>query len=253
MIQVVPLKRLDLDPKVIRLLKTLKPYSYFKGGVARDALINHFTPSYITRSTKPVMDYDFVVFGDDVEWNDGYGEEEVIFNDEQYDEFDRLHKLGDVERHWSVEEYFKSRDNTLNQALLGQEGLYFTNEAKRSACSLSIGMTSDDRPRAVLRNILFALRYGHTLPKVDIRKALKEAFVIDQLITLLKAYRLGLEVDFYMILAKHNRAIRSDRDPDEYLVRLVKEFEIERGRPFVPYESADKRTLQEVLKRTRYQ
>ena len=253
MIQVVPLKRLDLDPKVIRLLKTLKPYSYFKGGVARDALINHFTPSYLTRSTKPVMDYDFVVFGDDVEWDEWDDEERVILTDEQEDEFYRLHKLGDVESHWSIDEYFRSRDNTLNQVLLGMDGLYYTQQAKDSSCSLDVGMTEDSRPRAVLRNILFALRHGHTIPKVDIRKALKEAFVIDQLITLLKAYRVGLEVDFYMILAKNSRAIRSDKDPDDYLVRLVKDFELERGRPFVPYESADKRTLQEVLKRTRYQ
>jgi hypothetical protein len=253
MIHFAPLKRLDLDPKVMSILKTLKPYSYFKGGVARDALINHFTPEYVTRATKPNMDFDFVVFGDDVEWDEGYGEEEVIFNDDQYDEFDRLHKLGDVERHWSVEEYFKSRDNTLNQVLLGQEGLYFTNEAKRSACSVSIDMTSDDRPRAVLRNILFALRYGHSLPKADLKKALREASVIDLLIPLLKSYRLGLEVDFYWVLARHNKVIRLHRDPDDYLISLVKEFELERGRPFEPKESADKRTLQEVLERTRYQ
>ena len=216
-------------------------------------MINHFTPSYLTRSTKPVMDYDFVVFGDDVEWNDYDNEERMILTDEQEDEFYRLKDLGDIETHWNFKEYFRSRDNTLNQVLLGMDGLYYTQQAKDSSCSLDVGMTEDNRPRAVLRNILFALRYGHTIPKVDIRKALKEAFVIDQLITLLKAYRVGLEVDFYMILAKNSRTIRSDRDPDDYLVRLVKEFEFERGRPFVPYESADKRTIQEVLERTRYQ
>jgi hypothetical protein len=198
------------------------------------------------------MDYDFVVFGDDVEWDDWDQEDHVIFTDEQKNEYYRLSLLGDVERHWDIPKYFKSRDNTLNQVLLGRDGLFYTQQAKDSSCSLEVGMAEDDRPRAVLRNILFALRYGHSIPKVNIRRALKEAFVIDQLISLLKAYRLGLEVDFYMVLAKHNRAIKNHRDPDEYLVSLVKDFEVERGRTFVPYESADKRTLQEVFERTRY-
>lgn len=253
MIQVVSLKKLDLDPKVLRVLNTLKPYSYFKGGVAREALINYFTPDYMNRHPKPLMDFDFVVFGDDFEWDDWYEEEKVIFNDEQKDEYWRLHNLGDVERHWDVKAYFKSRDNTLNQVLLGTDGLYYTNEAKRSACSLSVGMTDDVRPRTVLRNILFALRYGHKPPKVDIKKALKEAFIIDQLITLLKAYRLGLEVNFYTILARHNRSIRSHGDSDEYLVWLLEKFEAERGRPFNPKESADRRTVQEVLERVKYE
>ena len=54
----------------MRVLNTLKPYSYFKGGVAREALVNHFTPNFINRHSKPLMDLDFVVFGDDVEWDD---------------------------------------------------------------------------------------------------------------------------------------------------------------------------------------
>lgn len=248
----IPLKKLKLDPKVRRVLKTLKPFSYFKGGVARDALISYFTPPYLNRAVKPFMDYDFVVFGDDVEWDD-WDTENVILTEEQEDEYSRLKSLGDIEEHWSIDEYFNSRDNTLNQVLLGKDGLYYTQEAKDSSCSLNVGMTDDLRPRAILRNILFALRYGHTLPKADIKKALREAFVIDQLITLLKAYRLGVEFDFYMVLRKHNRAIKNYGDPDDYLVSLVKDFEVERGRPFVPYERADKRTLQEVLKRTRYQ
>ena len=113
-------------------------------------------------------------------------------------------------------------------------------------------MTDDVRPRAVLRNILFALRYGHKLPKVDLKKALKEAFIIDQLITLLKAYRLGLEVNFYLILAG-TIVRRSHGDSDEYLVWLLEKFEAERGRPFNPKESADRRTVQEVLERVKYE
>ena len=253
MIQAVSLKKLNLDPKVMRVLNTLKPYSYFKGGAAREALINHFTPNFIKRHSKPLMDLDFVVFGDDVEWDDLYDEEKVIFNDEQNDEYWRLRNLGDVERHWSIPEYFKTRDNTLNEVLLGTDGLYYTTKAKRSACSLSVGMTDDVRPRAVLRNILFALRYGHKPPKVDIKKALKEAFIIDQLITLLKAYRLGLEVNFYLILARYNSSVRSHGDSDEYLVWLLEKFEAERGRPFNPKESADRRTVQEVLERVKYE
>jgi hypothetical protein len=252
MIQVAPLKKLDLDPKVLRILNSLKPYSYFKGGVAREALIHHFTPDYMTRQHKPLMDLDFIVFGDDVELND-WGVDDVIFTAEQEDEYFRLNKLGDVETHWSIPEYFKTRDNTLNQVLLGTEGLYYTTKAKRSACSLSVDMADDIRPRTVLRNILFALRYGHTLPKADITIALKEAFVIDLLIPLLKAYRLGLEVEFYNTLARYSRPIRSHGDSDEYLVWLLKRFEIERGRPFKPRESADKRTVQKVFERVKYE
>ena len=173
MIQLIPIKKIDLDSNVERVLKTLKPYSYFKGGVARDVLLKAIYPPNLIRSSKPILDFDFVVFGVDLEWDD-WGDEYVVFNKEQRKEYSRLKKLGDVEDHWSIKEYFKSRDNTLNQVLLGKDGLYYTEEAKESSCAMDVGMTKDLRPRAVLRNILFALRLGHDYPKADVKKALEK-------------------------------------------------------------------------------
>ena len=195
------------------------------------------------------MDYDFVVFGYDVEWDEWDQEDRVLLTAKQKEESDRLSGLGDLELQWSFQEYFKSRDNTLNQVLLGEKGLLYTQRAKDSACSLNVDMAEDNRPRAVLRNILFALRYGHNLPKTDIREALKNASIIDQLITMLKAYRLGLEYDLYKILAKDSREVRSHGDPDKYLVSLLEDFELERGRTFSPHDNSDKRTIKEVLNR----
>lgn len=247
-----PIERLNLEPEIERVLKTLKPYSFFKGGVARDALLKKFTPPNLTRSSKPILDFDFVVFGVDLEWDD-WGDEYVVFNEEQRKEYSRLNKLGDVEDHWSIKEYFKSRDNTLNQVLLGKNGLYYTGEAKKSSCDMVVGMTSDLRPRAVLRNILFALRLGHDYPKANVKKALRDASIIDQLIPLFKAYKLGLEWDYFKYLSQFSRDVRRHTDSDFYMISLLKKFEGERGRSFSPKTTEDKSILKEIIKRTRYE
>lgn len=234
------------------MLKQLKPFSFFKGGVARDVLLNQFTPLNVKRSPKPILDFDFVVFGDGVELDD-WDDEYVVFTDEQRREYSRLKKLGDVETHWSIKEYFKSRDNTLNQVLLGKDGLYYTEEAKKSSCAMTIGMTTDLRPRAVLRNILFALRLGHEYPKVDVKKALRDASIIDQIIPLFKSYKLGLEWNYFEYLSRYGRDIRRHTDSDMYMLYLLKEFELERFRPFTPKNREDQKILKDVIKRTRYE
>jgi len=250
----VPLRELDLPSDVLRLAKSFKPYSYFKGGAAREALLRYFTPKYLNRAPKKILDYDFVVFAsdhrEDYFW-DHWEEIEVaekvpILTGEERDECYRPDDLGDAERHWDKEEYFKTRDSTLNQVLLGRGGLYFTEAAKKSSCEMSVGLTEDLRPRAILRNVLFALRYSHRVPSVDIKKALGEAQIIDQLVLLFKAYKLGLEDPYYRLLAKHSREIRSDSDVDFYLLRLLEDFKRERRREFIPREREDRLTIEKA-------
>lgn len=255
-INLVPLKKLKLPPKIIALTKTLKPYSFFKGGVAREALITHF--SYYDRIYREPLDYDFIVFASDyeeeLEWDhdiqEPYWEDSPIFTDEEEDEYYRLKDLGDTEKGVSKKSYFESRDNTLNEVLLGRKGLYFTSEAKKDSCGAMIGRTKDQRPRVALRNLLLSVRLGHKPPQYDYKSLLSGDTVIDELIPILKAYSLGLADRYYQRLSKYNREIKRDTDPDFYLLRLLAQFKLERGRPFNPKDSSSRETIQSVIDRS---
>jgi len=232
MIEIVPLRKLRLPADVLHLVRILPPHSYIKGGVAREALLSHF--SRYDREYKKSLDYDFIMFYPEHEQPD-------------YDEWNSLAELGDVEIYtFSTHSYFKSRDNSLNEVLLGKEGLYFSQAAKRDACDYMIHPSLlDTRPRTILRNILLSLRTGHTF-KADVREGIKHASLIDQLIPLLKAYTLGIEYQYYLVLAKHNISIRADQDPDDYLKRLLREWEAERGSPFTPNSPEQREILREI-------
>lgn len=233
MIETAPIRSLKLSTEIASTLKQLPPHTYIKGGVAREALLTYF--SRYDRTPSPPRDYDYIVF---------------VKEDELVPEGTELLPDGDVEYYdGTIRQYMASRDNSLNEVLLDKTGLYFSSRARRDACSLSLSQGPlDSRPRAVLRNVLLAVRTHHTY-QGDVKEALRNSTLIDEIIPLLKAYTLGVEYEYFRALYPHNSLIRKDGDPDLYMMRLLREWEKERWRPFEPFSPTEAKTLKEIKDR----
>lgn len=253
-IKFIPLRKLKLPSKIRAIAESLEDFAFFKGGVAREALLSHF--SRFDRDFRGVLDYDFILFftRPNVVYTNEHGRADFDFDDltdEENEAHYRLSQLGDLEVGYSRREYFRTRDNSLNQVLLGNRGLFYTAAARNDACDFQVGMTSDERPRAVLRNVLFSIRLRRDIPKAGIKEALKKASLIDQIIPLLKAYHEGVEYEYWRALAPHNGRVRKDTDPDLYLRRLLGEWMRVNKRPFNPRDPENERIIRQVLLRTR--
>jgi hypothetical protein len=248
----VPIHKLNLPSNVKQILRSLKKFSFFKGGVAREALLVHF--SRYDKKPKRALDYDFVVFTKDKRYNDEddwkYGEWVPVADEEEMREYYRLEKIGDIEDSSDKIEYFKSRDNALNEVLLGRKGLYFTKGAKKSVCKMQIGLTSDRRPRVVLRNTLLSVRTNFQPPSAkNIKQALQNSSLIDQLIPLLKAYSLNIADQYYDVLADIDYEIFNYEDADNYFLSLLKIWKEEYNRDFRAKNPEDQRIIDMIKKR----
>ena len=248
----VPIHKLNLPNNVKQILRSLKKFSFFKGGVAREALLVHF--SRYDKKPKKALDYDFVVFtkdripNNDEDWR--YGEWKPYANGEELEEYYKLERLGDVELSPDKLDYFKSRDNALNEVLLGKKGLYFTKNAKKSVCAMQVGLTFDRRPRVVLRNTLLSVRTNFQPPSTKrIKQALQDSSLIDQLIPLLKAYSLNLADRYYDVLADIDYDIFSYGDADIYFLSLLKYWKENYKRAFRAKSPSEQKIIEMVKKR----
>ena len=254
-IKFVPLRKLKLPSKIRAIAESLEDFAFFKGRVAREALLSHF--SRFDRDFRGVLDYDFILFVSNPEvvytndYQDSFSTSITGLTDEEDEAHYRLSQLGDLEVGFSRREYFRTRDNSLNQVLLGNRGLFYTAAARNDACDFQVGMTSDVRPRTVLRNVLFSIRLRRDIPKAGIKEALKKASLIDQITPLLKAYHVGVEYEYWRVLASHSGRVRKDADVDLYLRRLLGEWMRVNKRPFNPRDPENERIIRQVLLRTR--
>lgn len=158
---------------------------YLKGGVSRIGL-----ETYIYGySNDLVRDIDYCFIGE-------YKDYKPVF---YYNKFNT-----DVDYEGtSLDDYFKSRDVTINQVLLRPDILIFTRRAYRDFTEEKINpMTNILYSRMTSRVLLFCCRYGFTIS--DNIKIDSDQNEFDYLVCLLKAYELNLSNEYFSICKKYN-------------------------------------------------
>lgn len=221
----IPLHEIQhLIPKtVLEAMRYLKPKSYFEGGTAREILLAVFSP--ITKTAKESRDFD-ILHND---WERNYIRE-------------YYQNLGwDVEFAATKEWFFRGADIGLNQALLGADGLYFTEKAKREASNLRIRPTpyeyrhendrdtfdffSDANPirgKVLLRMLLFSIRYDIPFEDRYIEMLNRETpSYFWLLVFMFKAYQTGVADEFFDALHTYTLPPNMYDNPEQLLVDLV--------------------------------
>lgn len=173
------------------------PNIYLKGGVARLAFEIYLN----TGVYKKIRDIDLCYIGD-------------------YKVFIRT--IDDYKIDYegkTVEDYFQSRDITLNEVLLRPDELLFTRRAYRdyqnkiiNARRIKVGS------RLLSRMLLFAVRYGY-----EINENVKSDEIndFDFLVCLLKAYELNIETEYFNICKIYG--VTKTSNLSEWLLELLEE------------------------------
>lgn len=175
---------------------------YFKGGVARLALITYIENKNIN---EPIRDIDLVYINENIN---------NYFNFRDSD----IEKYYDVEYIENFDKYFKSRDITLNEVLLRPDKLICTRRAYRDVLNYSINPKSNDiSSRMFSRMLLFAARYNYNISK-NIEMT-NNIYPFDFLVCLLKAYELGIESDYFYICKDYN--VTDEYDLKDWLFYLL--------------------------------
>ena len=203
-----------IPPSTLSALEHLRGDSYFKGGVAREILLN-----VMGRKSVPLGPRDFDV---------------VYLGPYDYRVEDYYEDLGwDFEYKGSMVGFFRSTDIGVNQALLGKDGLYFSEKARREATQRrarltpyeyrhdysELGYETPVSPRVNLRVLLISLREGldyspQTLQYL--RDDPPSSFTL--LIFLFKAFETGVEDEFFGVLKQALGSELDGDDPEELLL-----------------------------------
>jgi hypothetical protein len=208
-------KLIFFDKNIVNEIKEINPdiknilnkYSFksdnvfFKGGVARTALLSYVRNKNISND---IRDIDLVYIGED-------------YSDFHKLRGENLEEYSDMEYIETFEDYFKSRDITLNEVLINNNKLICTRRAFRDIENYLINAkTNDLSSRLLARMLLFAVRYDYDVIK---NFKLYEAYPFDFLVCLLKAYELGIEFDYFDICKTYN--ITNNHSLSEWLYKLL--------------------------------
>ena len=207
-----------LNGEIRGAVSKLLPKSYLKGGTARNLLMVYLltTEDYFP-ALKRSRDFDVIYTGRD--------------SDRVEDHYE---KLGwDFEYVRSVPSHMKRTDVGMNQALLGRDGLYYTEKSRRDIQKNKVTVTPYEYredyeemgyetpigSRVILRAITFALRTNASFPKKYL-DFLKDDHPNDfnQYLALFKCFETGVQDDFFEILKKTLRLSQSSAE--EYLLYL---------------------------------
>jgi hypothetical protein len=159
----------DIDALKTELAKPYADNVYCKGGAGRIALMSYLG----LYEGEQLRDSDFAFIGAE---QDTPCQDDLDFEGE------------------TLEEYFNSRDTAINEVLLRPDCLIFTDRAVEAMTSGVIDTSEEDlSSRLLSRFILFAVRYNYSFSHdVD----LERLYDFDVLVALLKAYELGVELEF---------------------------------------------------------
>lgn len=224
----IPTSQLRLPPAIVTLFKdkaelfNKNTNLWIKGGPARETLLTYvmdkkysFQDGRFQRQMESPRDIDLVLVSPDAQ------QRPEITNS--------LPPNYDLEIVSSIEDYFNTRDLTLNEVLLRPEELLFSDKALNSIIrnksipsAYEVNTTYKDvPPRIALRSVLISLRTGQEIPSF-ILKSIKYASPFDILVHLFKAFETNYEKEFYDIISQNNNAVTQDSyTPEELLLNLL--------------------------------
>lgn len=117
-----------------------------------------------------------------------------------------------------MDNYFKTRDVTLNEVLLRPNSLIFTRRAYRDMVNKKVNAKKINiDSRLGSRILLFACRYGYKISNVV---NFNGNYSFDFLVCLLKAYELNIEYKYYDI-CKEYQIIEQTINYSEWLIKLL--------------------------------
>jgi len=199
---------------------------YIKGGAARIALGIYFNKSIDTI----IRDVDYCFIGDHT----------------QYLKLINKTKLDVSYEADTIANYFKSRDITLNEVLISPNVLICTRRAYRDYDRKVINPKHNYlKSRMVSRILLFAARYGYTIPP-----SIESAYIydFDFLVCLLKAYEIGIQEKYYLICRKYG--ITDEASLPEwlsYLLQSVYEFALDGREKYIAKDIAALKDVEKTL------
>ena len=183
---------------------------YSKGGLARGCLLKYISINEGTNFSPTIRDHDIFCT---LKRNElPVSNEELRAIDVRYEDIE----FG------TLNDYFNTRDITLNECLLSREKLIFTRNAYLAAKKQIIQPSkyevneSSVSGRLYVRMILFATRYNYTIPKQIKHDSIDE---FQLFVCLIKAFELGIESDFFVNCYKYG-IVEDAENVEEWLVYL---------------------------------
>ena len=215
----IPSSNITIAPKISEIFSkyysvfSYNPNLWIKGGGARSSLMkyvcdekNKMFSGNINYNIPTVLDIDLVLI------NGNYDQYEMILEEMKQDVSKK-----DFEMSSSFDNYFNSRDFSINKVILRPDMLVTTRDAVRDLSREYIAPTNyeynteyrDISPKMCLRSILFSIRNNMGISPIAYSSLHKATYFLLALF-MFKAYESGIEDEFYKAIVDYINAPQFD-------------------------------------------